>query len=75
MGTASPRQIHHALEEIVRPFSALMFDHGFKGIKPLAGFHDVGVVGGLRQDIVDLRCHISLQCRWWLVHVLKAPDE
>jgi hypothetical protein len=52
-----------------------MFDHGFKGIKPLAGFHDVGIVGGLRQDSVDLRCHISLQCRWWLVHVLKAPDE
>jgi hypothetical protein len=75
MGTTSPRQINHAFEQVVRSLSALMFDHGLERIKPLAGFHHIGVVGGLRQDIVDLRCHFSLQYRWWLVLFSKAPDE
>ena len=51
------REIHHALEQVVRTFRAFVLDHRLKCVKPLAGFHYIGIVGGLRQNVVDLRCH------------------
>ena len=52
--TATAGQIDHALKQIVRALCALQLDHGFKGIKPLLGFHYIGIIGGLRQDVVEL---------------------
>lgn len=54
MGAAATGQIDHAFHQVVRAFRAFGIDHGFEGVEPLLRFNHIGIVGGLRQDLVDL---------------------
>ena len=54
MRTTAASQIDHALHQIMGTLRAFCLDHGFEGIEPLLRFNNVGIVGGLRQDLIDL---------------------
>ena len=55
MRTAAARQVHHALKQIMRALRAFVVQHCFERVEPLLGFHHIRVIGGLRQNYVDLR--------------------
>lgn len=54
MGATTAGQIDHAFHQVVGAIRAFFFDHGFEGVEPLLGFHHIGIVGGLRQNLIDL---------------------
>ena len=54
MRAATAGQINHALKQIVRALRTLQLNYGFEGIKPLLRFHHIGIIRGLRQDVVEL---------------------
>ena len=41
-------------EDAVEVLRAFVLDHGFERIEPLLRFHDIGIVRGLRQDVIEL---------------------
>ena len=54
MRAAPPCQVDHALHQVVRPLRAFVLDHRFEGIEPLLRFDDIGIVGRLGHDFVEL---------------------
>ena len=54
LGAATTRQIGHAFHQIVGALRTFVVDHRFERVEPLLGFHHIGIVGGLDQNLVEL---------------------
>ncbi|MNN80854.1 hypothetical protein D3C81_1976180 [compost metagenome] len=54
MRATTTGQINQALHQVVGAVRALVFDNRFEGVEPLLRFHYIGIVGGLRQYLVEL---------------------
>ncbi len=65
MSTAATGQIDHALKEVMRTLRSFVIENGFESVEPFLRFHHIGIIGGLRQDSVDLRCHQEVSFIMW----------
>jgi hypothetical protein len=54
MGATTARQVDHAFHQVMGALRPFVFNYGFERIEPFLGFHYIGIVGGLRQDLVEL---------------------